>query len=195
MGEHRLGDLHPLFGADQLVGGEGDGEAIEQVIADGSLLRVVGGDQQGPAGMRKAEAFTFHLVVATAHGRQHQVDDAVVEQVELIHVQHPTVRFGEQARLEHGTAAGEGGGHIHRSHEAVFGDAQGNLHERGGQHPGGQLRLQVLSRGITCECGDALADHVVPFFRALGVKIAAGGAVDVEHVDRRQQGVQSAGQH
>ncbi len=107
MADHRIGDLHPLFGAHQLVGGEGNGEAIQQVIADVALLRVVGGDQQGPAGVAEAQTFPFHPVLAAAHGRQHQVDDAVVEQIQFIDVEHAAVGIRQQARLEHGAAAGQ----------------------------------------------------------------------------------------
>ena len=95
MADHRVGDLHPLLGAHQLVGGERDGEAIQQVIANVALLRVVGGDQQGPAGVAEAETFPLHPVFAAADGRQHQVDDAVIQQVELVDVEHAAVGIGQ----------------------------------------------------------------------------------------------------
>ena len=44
----------------------GDGKAIQQVIAHVAFLWVVGGDQQGPAGVAEAEAFAFHAVLTTA---------------------------------------------------------------------------------------------------------------------------------
>ena len=43
MADHRIGDFHPLLGAHKLIGRECDGKAIQQVIADVALLRVVGG--------------------------------------------------------------------------------------------------------------------------------------------------------
>ena len=84
-----------------LVGREGNGEAIEQVVAHRPLLGVVGGDQQAAAGVGEAEALALDPVLAAAHRRQQQVGDAVVEQVELIDVEHAPVGFGQQAGLEH----------------------------------------------------------------------------------------------
>ena len=49
------GDRHPLLQLQQLVGREGDGEAIEQVVAHRPLLGVVGGDQQAAAGVAEAQ--------------------------------------------------------------------------------------------------------------------------------------------
>ena len=77
------------------------------MVADVALFGVVGGDQQRPAGVAEAEAFPFHLVFAGAHRGQQKIDDAVIEQVELIDVQHSSVSFCEQPRLEHRAAAGQ----------------------------------------------------------------------------------------
>ena len=91
MADHRIGDFHPLLRTHQLIGRERDGKAIQQVIADVALLWVVGGDQQGPAGVAEAETFPLNAVFAAAHGRQHQVDDAVIQEIEFVDVENPTV--------------------------------------------------------------------------------------------------------
>ena len=183
MADHCVGDLHPLLGAHQLVGGERNREAIQQVIANVALLRVVGGDQQRPAGVAEAETFPFHPIFAAADGRQHQVDDAVVEQIELVDVEHAAVGIGEQPGLEHRTATGQGGCNIHSAHQAVFGDAKGDLHEGGGNHRGG------------CFACDPLTGGVVPFIRVLGIEVAAHTPIGIEDVDRGQQGMQAPGQN
>ena len=68
MGQHRVGDLHPLLSANDLIGGQDDRKAIQQVISDGPFFGVVGGNQQWPAGVAQAEPLPFHLVFAAANG-------------------------------------------------------------------------------------------------------------------------------
>ena len=189
MGEHRLGDLNPLLGAHKLVGRQCDREAIEQVIADRAFLRVVGGNQQWAAGVAEAQSLPLHLVLTTAHSRQHQVDDAVIQQVELVDIEHATVGFRQEPRLEHSTAARQGSGNIHGTDEPIFGDAQRDLHEGCRQHAGGKLACRIPT------VGHGLPGDLIPFVRALGVKIAACRALDVEHVNGRQQGVKAPSQN
>ena len=93
MGQHRVGDLHPLLSANDLIGGQDDRKAIEQVISNRPFFGVVGGNQQGPAGVAQAEPFPFHLVFAAANGGEKKIDDPVVEKVQLIHVEHTAVCF------------------------------------------------------------------------------------------------------
>ena len=45
VGQDRVGDLHPLLGADQLIGREGDRKAIKQVITNVAFFWIVSGDQ------------------------------------------------------------------------------------------------------------------------------------------------------
>ena len=183
MAQHGAGDLHPLLGAHQLVGRQRNGEAIEQVIANVAFFGVVCGDQQGPAGVAEAEAFPFHPVFAAAHGCQHQIDDAIVQQIQFIDVEHAAVGIRQQARLEHGAAAGQGRGHIHRTHQPVFGDPQGDLHEGCRDHPGGRLTA------------DALPGGGIPLLRVLRIEVATDAVVDIEDVDGRQQRMEATGQN
>ena len=111
--------------------------------------------------MAEAETFAFHTVFAAAHRRQHQVDDAVVKKIELVDVEHAAVGIRQQSRLKHCTAAGERSSHIHSTHQAVFGDAKGDLHEGGGNHRG------------RCFACDPLTGGVVPFLWVLGIEVAA----------------------
>ena len=46
------------------------------------------------------DAFSLHHVAAVRQDRQQQVGDAVVEEVDLVHVQHPAMRLRKQPRLE-----------------------------------------------------------------------------------------------
>jgi hypothetical protein len=195
-------DRHPLLQIQHLIGAEADGEAIEQVITHRPLLGVVGGDQQTAAGMTEAEALALDPVFTAAHRRQQQVGDVVVEQVELIHIEHPPVRFRQQTGLKHGLAAGQRGGDIHRSHQTVFGDAQGHLHEGGRDHLGGQQGRRIAAAGVSAQGHQAAAGGVIPVIGATRIDIqgrraglTGAGRAQIEHIDRRQQGVQAAGQH
>ena len=75
------------------------------MIANVAFFGVVCRDEQWPAGVAEAETFALHTVFATAHRRQHQVDDAVVQQVELIDVENTSVGIRQQTGLEDSTAA------------------------------------------------------------------------------------------
>ena len=101
LGQGALGDLDPLLELQDLVGREADGKAIQQVVAHGPLFGVVGGDQQATAGVAQAEPLPFNPIFTGAHRRQQQVGDVVVEQVELVDVEHAPMGFGDQARLKH----------------------------------------------------------------------------------------------
>ena len=77
--------------------------------------------------MRQAQPFPFDAVLAGAHRRQQQVGDAVVQHVEFVDIENAAVGFGQQPRLEHRRPRVQGGGHVHRAYQPVFGDAQGHL--------------------------------------------------------------------
>ena len=153
------------------------------MIADVALLRVVGGNQQRPTGVAEAEAFALNAVLAAANRGQHQIDDAVVQQVQLIDIEHAAVGVRQKPGLEHGAAAGQRGGHIHGAHQAVLGDAEGDLHEGGWNYRRGRI------------AGDPVTGGVVPLLRVLRVEVAAHAALDIQNVDRREQGVQAPCQH
>ena len=109
--------------------------------------------------------------------------------------------LGQQSRLEDRLAGPQGGGHVHRAHQPVFRNAQGYLHKRCRDHLGGQQGAAVLARGVAAQLEDASSGGQIPVIRPSGVDIQGlGGAVgliaaQIEHVDRRQQGMQCPGQH
>ena len=77
------------------------------MIANVALFWVVRRDQQWPAWVAEAEAFPFHPVFTAADSRKHQVDDAVIQQVEFIDVKHAAVGVRQQTGLKDSAAAGE----------------------------------------------------------------------------------------
>jgi hypothetical protein len=68
------------------VGAEADGDAVQQVLPQRPLLRVVGSDQQRAAGVADADALALHHVDAVRQDAEQEVGDAVVQQVDLVHV-------------------------------------------------------------------------------------------------------------
>ena len=105
------------------------------MITNVAFLWVVRGNQQRPAGVAEAQALAFNLVFAGSHGGQEQIDDAVIQKVQFVHIQHSPVGLGQKARLKHWAARAERGGHVHGTHEAILRDAERNLNERRRNHP------------------------------------------------------------
>ena len=144
--------------------------------------------------MAEAEALPLDPVFAAAHRRQQQVGDVVVKQVELVDVEHTPMGFGQQPWLKNSLATGQRSRHIDRAHQPVFGNAQRHLHEGRRHHCGGQQGAGIGARGIGSQFGEPNAGCLVPVIGPLGIDVE-GLAAHIEHVDRRQQGVQTASQH
>ena len=111
--------------------------------------------------MAEAQTFPFHLVLACSNGREQQVDDSVVQQVQLVDVEHPPVSFRQQARLEHGAAARQRCRHIDGSDETIFRDAKRDLHKRSGNHRGWWFSTELVPEAAP------------PFFRPFRIQIAS----------------------
>jgi hypothetical protein len=82
--------------------------------------------------MPDGDALTFDVRGAHRGGVQQQVDQVVVEEVDLVDVEDPAVRVGQQARLEGLHTLREGPLDVQRTDEAVLGGADGQFdHARG----------------------------------------------------------------
>ena len=177
------GDGHPLLDAEHLVGGEGDGETIQQVVTHLALLGVVGGDQQAAAGMAGADAFPLDPVHAAAHSSEQEVDDGVVQQVQLVDIEHATVGLGQQTGLEHRHTGAQRSSHIHGPQQAIFAEPEGNLNEGGWNH--------ATWNGIGCHRRQSLARDGVPVVGAFGIGVATA----LDDLDGGQQGMEAPCQH
>jgi hypothetical protein len=100
---------HDLCPLDRVAGRrhlDRESEAVEQLRAQLPLLGVHRPDEQEARRVRDRDALA--LDVGAAHRRcvEEQVDEVVVEQVDLVDVEHSAVRSREQARLESLAALG-----------------------------------------------------------------------------------------
>ena len=130
-----------------LAGGDlhGQPEPVQQLRAELAFLRVHGADQQEPRGVPDRDALALHVVHAQRGRVEQQVDQVVVEQVDLVHVEHAAVRRGQQPRLEGGRAGGQHALDVQRAGQPVLGGSDRKL----GQRDRAQLRVGagVGSRG------------------------------------------------
>ena len=81
--------------------------------------------------MPHRHAVALHVVRAQGRRVEQQVDQVVVQQVDLVHVQDAPVRRGEQARLEGRDALGERPPEVKRPGEPVLGRADRQFHQPG----------------------------------------------------------------
>ena len=101
---HHLGPGGGVARGDRL---DGEAEPVEQLGPQLALFRVHRADEQEPGRVPDRHAVALH-VAGSQRGRvEQQVDQVVVQQVDLVHVEHAAVRRGEQPRLERGDALGQ----------------------------------------------------------------------------------------
>ena len=196
-GDQRLGVVGKLGGllhggdaiveAQGRVGGQGNGDAVEQMLPQRPGLGVVGGHQQGLAGVLKAQPLPLDLVAAGGEGGQQQVGDLVIEQVDVIDVEHTPVGGGQQPRLKYALPRLDRAGHIHRAQQAIFGHPEGNLHKGSRNDAGGQGGGVDGGGAIAIAITKAIAGLVVPQLGVGGVGVAAGA---LDHLNGGQQLVQ-----
>ena len=100
---------------------DGQPEPVQKLRAQLALFRVHGADQQETRGMPDRDALALHVVHAQGGGVEEQVDQVVMEQVDLVDVEHAAVRRGEQAGLEGGRARGQHALDVERAGQPVLG--------------------------------------------------------------------------
>ena len=108
----------------------GQPEPVEQLRAQLAFLRVHGADQQETRGVPDRDALALHVVHAQRGRVEQQVDEVVVEQVDLVHVEHPAMRRGQQAGLEGGRARGQHALDVQRAGQPVLGRPHRELGQR-----------------------------------------------------------------
>ena len=86
-GKCNLHCRHPVVKPRGHVSRQRDGDAVQQVLAQGPLLRVEGGDQQGAAGVADGEAFALDHVPAVRDDGEEQVRDGLVQQVDFVDIE------------------------------------------------------------------------------------------------------------
>ena len=99
-------------------------EPVQQLGAQSTFLRVHGPDQDESAGQGGRQALPLHPE-RTGARVDDEVDEVVVEEVDLVDVEHPAVDLAQQARLEYWPARRQGGLQVESSDETILGGAQG----------------------------------------------------------------------
>ena len=157
-------------------GGDLDGqpEPVEQLRAELALLGVHGADEHEPGGVGDGDALALDRGPSGRRGVEQQVDQVVVQQVDLVDVEQPAVRGGQQAGGVDDVAGAERLAQVERADHAVLGRADRQLHEP-----------RRAARGD---------DGVVRAVGAGGVRVGgvAAEAAALDDGDRRQHGGERA---
>ena len=110
----------------------GQGEAIQQLRAELTFFRIHRPDENEAGRVGKGDAFTLDHVHAHGGRVQQHIHHVVVEQIDFVDVEQTAVGAGQHARLEVTFAFLDGLFDVERSHHAVFGGGNGQVHKGGG---------------------------------------------------------------
>ncbi len=127
---------------------DGEPEPVEQLRPQLALLRVHRPDQQERRGVRHRHPVPLDVRAAHRGGVQQEVDEVVVQQVDLVDVEHAPVRLGEQPGLVGADALGQRALQVQRPDQPVLGGADGQLDQ--------PRRARVPGRGRRREQGQAV---------------------------------------
>ncbi|MDF2980122.1 MAG: hypothetical protein K0S40_4850 [Actinomycetospora sp.] len=107
----------------------GEPEAVEQLGPQLALLRVHGADQQERRGVGQRDAVALDVRATRGGGVEEEVDEVVVEQVDLVDVEHAAVRGREQPGAHGGAAVGEDLLEVQRPGDPVLRRPDRQLHQ------------------------------------------------------------------
>ena len=93
---HHLGAQRRLAGRGHV---DGEPEPVQQLRAELALLGVHGADEHEPRGVAERDAVALDRGAALGGGVEQQVDEVVLQQVDLVDVEHAAVGSGEQPGL------------------------------------------------------------------------------------------------
>jgi hypothetical protein len=99
--------------------------------AELALLGVHRPDEEEPGSVPHRDALALDVRGAQRGGVEEQVDQVVVQQVDLVHVEDAAVGGSEQARLEGLDPLGQRPLEVEGPDDAVLGGAHGQLHQTG----------------------------------------------------------------
>ena len=118
-------------------------EAVEQLGSELALVGVHGPDQEEARRVGDGDLLARDHVDAHGGGVQEHVDQVVLEQVHLVHVEELAVGLGQNSRLEGPTTLAQRSLQVDRTDHPILGGTEGQLH-----HPGGPDRnRQSLPQG------------------------------------------------
>ena len=133
---------------------DGQPEPVEQLRAQLALLRVHRADQQEPGRVPHRDALALDVAGAQRRRVEQQVDQVVVQQVDLVDVEHAAVRGGEQAGLVGRDALGQRALEVERAGEPVVAGARPAARPAG---PDGRRRGRAGACGPSGQDGSGAA--------------------------------------
>ena len=93
-----------VYGGDALcdveadrVGGEGDGDAVEEVVAEFALVGVEDGDEEEATGVAEGYSFTFYHDESVVDDVEEDIGGFFVQEVDVVDVEDSAVGFGEES--------------------------------------------------------------------------------------------------
>ena len=108
---------------------DGEPEPVQQLRTQFPLLRVHRADQHEPGGMRVRHPVALDVHATHRGGVEQDVDEVVVQQVDLVDVEHAVVRGGEQTRLERRLALAQHLGEVEGADDPVLRGPDGQFHQ------------------------------------------------------------------
>ena len=108
---------------------DGEAEPVQELRPQLALLRVHRADQQEPGGVRHRHPVALDVRAAHRGGVEEGVDEVVVQQVDLVDVEHAAMGRGEQTGLVGTHALGQRALEVERADEPVLGRPDRQLDE------------------------------------------------------------------
>ncbi len=139
--------LHPGVHVPRRAHLDGQPEAVQQLRAQLPLLRVHRADQQEPGRVRHRHPVPLDVRAAHRRGVQQQVDQVVVQQVDLVDVEHAAVRLGQQPGLVGAHPLGQRPLQVERPDQPVLGGPDRQLDEPGRPVVGRAGRVRPVRAG------------------------------------------------
>ena len=148
---------------------DGQPEPVQELRAQLPFFRVHGADQQEPGGVPHRHAVPLHVADAQRRRVEEQVDQVVVQQVDLVHVQHAAVRRGQQPWLVRLDPLGQRPLDVQRAEQPVLAGPHGQLDQPGRPGPrprssrgAGLVRaVRAVRVGVRGVAGEPAARHHV----------------------------------
>ena len=146
--------LHAAFGILLPRNSHRERKAIEKLRADISLLRIHRTNEDKPCRMRIGNPLALHGVDAHCSRVEQDIDDMILKQVDLIHIEDIAVRRRQNTGLERLASMLDRRLHVERPDHAVLRRTDGQLHHAHWNFFLRQLSLRApLLTGIAVELG------------------------------------------
>ena len=117
-------DLHPHVDVARRVHVDGEPEPVQQLRTQFALLGIHRADQHEPGLVRMRDAVAFDVHPSHRGGVEQHVDQMIVQQVDLVDVEHAAVRAGQQSRRKRVLAIAQHPLQVQRPDHPVLGGAR-----------------------------------------------------------------------